>query len=454
LVAQLRSYNLGERVGDRAAAASVLYEALATVSDAGSRGRLDCLLAQTDLLACDLHAAVDRASPLMECGDETITLRAAYVVSIALALLGRLAEALEVAAAGEAALERADDPRKPKEATLTGATLALLGAGRLADARTTAELGYRVALDIHDDESIAMYALLRGWILVEEGRVKTASVLFREAVAVSGETGNVPMHRIALGGLALSEGMAGVATAATSAVNQFDSMPGGWIAFFDADLVERGRAWSLAADGKMTEARQVLERAAAVAADRGVVVSEARLLHDMVRLGHPTPLDERLVTLAGRAEGALVAACAEHALAVTRGSGRALQTATSRFEDLGAFLLAAEAATEAATAYRREGSKRAAAEMTRTATQLWSMCEEARTPARTATNPVAGPELTSREREIALLASQGRSSRFIAEQLCISVRTVDNHLLHAYTKLGISGREGLADAMGFAGTAV
>ena len=52
-------------------------------------------------------------------------------------------------------------------------------------------------------------------------------------------------------------------------------------------------------------------------------------------------------------------------------------------------------------------------------------------------------ELTPREREIALLAASGSSSRQIAGRLVISVRTVDNHLQSAYRKLGVSRREDL-----------
>jgi DNA-binding CsgD family transcriptional regulator len=61
--------------------------------------------------------------------------------------------------------------------------------------------------------------------------------------------------------------------------------------------------------------------------------------------------------------------------------------------------------------------------------------------------------LTRREREVALLAAGGASSRDIAEQLYLSTRTVDTHLARAYRKLGITGREQLAAALGTAPTA-
>lgn len=52
-------------------------------------------------------------------------------------------------------------------------------------------------------------------------------------------------------------------------------------------------------------------------------------------------------------------------------------------------------------------------------------------------------ELSAREREIALLASLGYSSRWIAEQFHLSVRTVETHLRHVFVKLGASNRDEL-----------
>jgi DNA-binding CsgD family transcriptional regulator len=56
-------------------------------------------------------------------------------------------------------------------------------------------------------------------------------------------------------------------------------------------------------------------------------------------------------------------------------------------------------------------------------------------------------DLTPREREIALLAAAGSSSRQIADSLVISVRTVDNHLQNAYRKLGVTSRQDLPRAL-------
>ena len=76
----------------------------------------------------------------------------------------------------------------------------------------------------------------------------------------------------------------------------------------------------------------------------------------------PASVADRLAELAGQCEGGLVAAYAAHA-AARRVAGRPqpLADVSDRFELMGAMLLAAEAATEAAQAFQRAGDRRAAA---------------------------------------------------------------------------------------------
>jgi DNA-binding CsgD family transcriptional regulator len=58
--------------------------------------------------------------------------------------------------------------------------------------------------------------------------------------------------------------------------------------------------------------------------------------------------------------------------------------------------------------------------------------------------------LTTREREVALLAANGMSSKQVGQRLHLSTRTVDTHLARVYRKLGISTRTELAPALGIA----
>ncbi|MET0908603.1 MAG: helix-turn-helix transcriptional regulator, partial [Ilumatobacteraceae bacterium] len=107
---------------------------------------------------------------------------------------------------------------------------------------------------------------------------------------------------------------------------------------------------------------------------------------------------------------------------------------------------AAEAAAELGELHQQRGDgRRAAAAMQRSA-ELATRAGGLRTP------PLArggGVEpLTAREREVALLAAGGRSSREIADTLYLSTRTVETHLARVYRKLGISTRSDLAAALG------
>jgi predicted ATPase/DNA-binding CsgD family transcriptional regulator len=58
-------------------------------------------------------------------------------------------------------------------------------------------------------------------------------------------------------------------------------------------------------------------------------------------------------------------------------------------------------------------------------------------------DPVASAALSPREREVMALVGQGLGNRAIADRLCISARTVDAHLSHIRTKLGVVSRAAL-----------
>ena len=54
--------------------------------------------------------------------------------------------------------------------------------------------------------------------------------------------------------------------------------------------------------------------------------------------------------------------------------------------------------------------------------------------------PGNGPRLTWREREAVELVAEGLSNKAIAARLGVSVRTVEGHLNHVFTKLGVESR--------------
>jgi DNA-binding NarL/FixJ family response regulator len=65
---------------------------------------------------------------------------------------------------------------------------------------------------------------------------------------------------------------------------------------------------------------------------------------------------------------------------------------------------------------------------------------------------LTGPDaLTPAEHRVAVLAAAGHSNREIAEQLYITLRTVETHLTHAFQKLGIEARSQLPARMAVTG---
>lgn len=150
----------------------------------------------------------------------------------------------------------------------------------------------------------------------------------------------------------------------------------------------------------------------------------------------------RLAELAATCEGDLVATFTAHAAALGSADGAGLAAVADRFEAMGCALYATEAATHASDALRQAGDRRGANRWAARATELRSACEASVTAMPVVETGVVA--LSKREREVALLAAQGLTSRAIAEHLFISSRTAENHLAKAYGKLGVRSRAELS----------
>jgi DNA-binding CsgD family transcriptional regulator len=112
---------------------------------------------------------------------------------------------------------------------------------------------------------------------------------------------------------------------------------------------------------------------------------------------------------------------------------------------MGALLLAADAAAQAAVVHDRHGRRGSSRIAAARAIRLAESCDGARTPAlRAMTQPLP---LTAREREIVMLAASGLPNRLIAQRLVVSVRTVEGHLYRACRKLGVNDRAELSSVV-------
>jgi DNA-binding CsgD family transcriptional regulator len=382
------------------------------------------------------------AAPLLASDTrEPTRVRAAMATATALAMEGRTGEAIALAEATEPAARRHRDEIPLLEAQLRRAqSAALLIAGRLGEATTVAERMYGLDLvtGAHTNTAVAAYMLGSAWLA--RGRVATALRWFSEGAALLRED-DIGGLRHALGGAVQAMAQAGDAAAARQTVEELDRVPSRANRIFAYD-VELAHAWSAAAAGELSRARELAVATADLARSRGQDGYAVQALHEACRLGDPETTAPRLAELAEHVDGPLVATAAAHAAALLARDGAALQEVSERFADIDALLVAAEAGHDAAAAFRdagREASARAAAARA----GVWlDQCEGAR-PVTLPTAAAAGG-LTPREREIALLAASGMTSHEIAGRLVLSARTVDNHLQRVYRKLGIAGRGELA----------
>jgi DNA-binding CsgD family transcriptional regulator len=356
--------------------------------------------------------------------------------------LGRLSEALALADRGLAVARThpEDLPWGETQLSLVRCQV-LLGAGRLAEARAIAEAGYQAAVADRSSARAGGWAGFRGLAAKAEGRIATAEASLREAVALLDEQDPYRFMRWCLAELASVAALAGDQQAAAGWLDRADARAGEANRYFDP-WVELDRAWVAAAAGELTRAVDLATRAAGMARASKQFTFEASALYDVARLGAPASVRQRLEELAGWLEGRLAAVLASSAVALAVEDGAALDRVGAAFQDLGALLLAAEAKAAAARAHRATGRDASANASQERAAALAAACQDARTPGLGPAIPVS--VLTTREREVAMLAAAHLSSREIATRLHLSVRTVDNHLGRVYAKLGVSNRAQLA----------
>lgn len=209
---------------------------------------------------------------------------------------------------------------------------------------------------------------------------------------------------------------------------------------------ERARAWLDACRGDLPSARDRIRAIVPIVRGDGIHVFELALLHDLTRLGVPDEVVDRLHELADTVDGPLAPIHAAHATALVAGDPGPQRAVVDRYEDIDALGLAAEAAAELADLYRGRSEARLATAASQRSAELALRAGGLRTPVLARG---AGVEpLTPREREVALLAARGRSSKDIGDHLGMSARTVDTHLARVYRKLGITSRSELAESLG------
>jgi DNA-binding NarL/FixJ family response regulator len=317
--------------------------------------------------------------------------------------------------------------------------MALHLAGRIDDLERRAEELHRDNLTAPEWAGDAIACLHRGWAALAGGRPRPAIRWLVEALGGFHRGDPVGLEGLCRSLLGIARALSGDRAGAHEFVDQPGSRPRSAVRVFEPQA-RLAQAWLVGAENRITEAGSLVLQAAAVAAAQGQWAVEGLILHSALHYGRAADVVDRLRDLAGRTDSPLVADLAEHADAVVMGAGDRLDAVSRRFEEAGVMLSAADAAAEAAAAHERAGARRAVALSRGRAAALARDCGLADTPALDLLSP---PTLTSREEEVARLAVQGMSNQDIADKLVLSVRTVEAHLAHVYTKFGISGRADL-----------
>lgn len=420
--------------------------ALAVVTEPAWHDQLIVTRASYELLVG--HA--DRAFSLLEEIHREGTARgvaaSGLIAGTSLCMLGRAGEALALVERAWAA--RGEIPEGfglvYEGMLVVTECLALAELGRFAEAREVGMRGHAAAV-----QAGVLYG--QAWLAMNIARASRFTAAMnetdrwaREGAACFESLGIVPLRQWSLYGALWALALEGERDEARRVADLVRSLDPGHVRLMEPEA-QRAEAALAVLDGDRGAAREHLRHGAELARELGLPALELGALHDVVRLDGAAEVVERIEELAPSIDGAIAVAVALHARGAADGDPAALADAAERFAGLGADLLAAEAAAQASAGFRAAGDRRQAQRWATRSAELRAGLGPVDTPALRLGGGSA--ELTAREREIAALAARRLASKEIAQRLGLSRRTVDNHLHRIYAKLTVTGRDELAEAL-------
>ncbi len=321
---------------------------------------------------------------------------------------------------------------------------ARMNAGHFREAEALASQQYDKALQEGSLEARALFAWHKCKAVGERGRARDSIRIGLEALALFDHLNRPQFTYYTSVYLAMAYALNNEPDEAAARLSVLDHLALSPTFYMGVDLL-LARAWASVAAGDLVGARSRLQEAVEIGGQMGDLVGQATAFHGLARIGYAPLVVADLTALASRIEGQLAQARAFHTRSLVDHDPLGLLAAADTFEAMGADLLAAEAAADAAGAWRTLGEPRRAATAERRAARIADRCQNPITPALQSAH--ARARLTPAERQTALLAAAGRPNRDIAAELSLSVRTVESYLSNAYEKLGIDGRRELAAAL-------
>jgi DNA-binding CsgD family transcriptional regulator len=206
------------------------------------------------------------------------------------------------------------------------------------------------------------------------------------------------------------------------------------------------RIWLACGEGWAARARSDAEGAELFRELAGAGVDptmHSRLLHEALRSGaRPGPLAQQLSELADTCDSRLMEARAAHATALADRNGAALIDAGEQLAACGCGAAAIEAVLAGARALLAEGRSDSARRAAVRARELHPPDQGWDLPVVDGLGGVA-VELTVREQQVATLVARGLTSQQIADELVLSVRTVETYIYRAMQKRGVNNRRDL-----------
>ncbi|QUH01940.1 helix-turn-helix transcriptional regulator [Saccharopolyspora erythraea] len=304
--------------------------------------------------------------------------------------------------------------------------LLLLGSGRLAEARVQAERAFELTDRSWPDEAMVLPSTVLALVALAQ-RDTTLATRVLEKAPPAKDLWLMETRSSLSGALAVERG----------------DLPAALAQFLDCGRLLESAGWQ-------NPAMHPWRSWAAVLSHRMGRTGEAvRLAEEnyerALAWGAPTPLGRALRIRA------LIHRGSARAVALLRESNEVLSTSPNRLERAKSLIRLGEALRDT----NRDEADRLLARGRRTAEQcgaqwLGEAAEDGLhiMAGSTGSAPVIRPELTRGEAVVAELAARGRTNAEIAEELTISRRAVEKHLTSSYRKLNITGRPGLAAALG------
>ncbi|OBG28511.1 LuxR C-terminal-related transcriptional regulator [Mycobacterium sp. 852002-51057_SCH5723018] len=314
--------------------------------------------------------------------------------------------------------------------------------GRLEELVSTARQVADSARDI-PGLAYANLAFLLGHADLARGAVGDAARLLHEALA------GVQRHAITTGlqpasyfALAEAHAKLGQPAEANDAVaNARSCVSPGFLFMHTAMSLSSG--WAMAASGRLNEAVATAQEAARLARDRGQPTHELACIQAAAQWGDASGAP-RARELAAALSLPLADAVASHAEALLAGKGEGLLAASAAYRRIGDRATAADAAAQASVAFDESQQHKRGLYAAALARELADECGGLHTPA---LRTPAGVKLSGRQRDVIELVVAGLSNRQIADQLVMSVRTVEGHVYRACQRVGAQSREELASIM-------